>query len=124
MDIGYQQPRDLMPPDSRLVSDSASILRLREFDRFRAAWRSWFGRAPDDRAVERVFAAFMFHQRVPHWVRHFARRVIHDSEAGHLDPERLGVAHYPRQRPLADLGEGYITTIYVAAVIICVALSA
>jgi hypothetical protein len=74
--------------------------------------------------VERVFAAYMFHQHVPHWVRHFARRVIRDSEAGHLDPERLGVARYPRQRPLAELGEGYITTIYVAAVIICVIVSA
>ena len=39
MDIGYHQPRDLMPPDSRLVSDAASILRLREFDLFRAAWQ-------------------------------------------------------------------------------------
>jgi hypothetical protein len=118
MDIGYQQPRDLMPPDSRLVSDAASILRLREFDLFRAAWRSWFGGMPDDKAVERVLVAFMFHQRVPHWVRHFARRVIHDGDAGHLDPERLGAAHYPRQRPLAELGEGYITSLYIVAAII------
>ncbi len=37
MDIGYQRPRDLISPDLQLVSDATSILRLREFDLFRAA---------------------------------------------------------------------------------------
>ncbi len=124
MDIGYRQPGELISPDLRLVSDAASILHLREFDLFRAAWQSWFGRTPDDKAVERVFVAYLSRQRVPHWVRHFARRVIQDGEAGILDPRLLGGTDYPRQEPLVESGEGYITTIYIAAVIICVIVSA
>ena len=124
MDIGYRPSRDLIPPDLRLVSDAAAVLQLREFDLFRAAWQSWFGRAPDDRTVERVFVDYLFHQSIPLWVRQFARRVVRDSETGGIDPEGLGVAHYPRQEPLPDLGEGYIAAFYIAAVIMCVILSA
>ena len=61
---------------------------------------------------------------MPHWVRQFARRVIQDREAGYLDPERLGVADYPHQRPLANPGEGYVTGLYIAAVVACVILLA
>lgn len=124
MDIGYRPSRDLIPPDLRLVSEAAAALRLREFDFFRAAWQCWFGDAPDDKVMERVFVAYLFHQRVPHWVRQFARRVIQDREAGFLDPERLGVGDYPRQKPLAQPGEGYVTSFYVAAVVISVILLA
>ena len=122
MDIGYRPSRDLIPPDLRLVSEAAAALRLREFDFFRAAWQCWFGDAPDDKAMERVFVAYLFHQRVPHWVRSFARRVVADRDAGSLDPERLGVAHFPSQRPLANPGEGYVTGLYIAAVVACVIL--
>ncbi len=122
MDIGYRPSHDLIPPDLRLVSEAATALRLREFDLFRAAWRNWFGQAPDDKAMERVFVAYLFHQRVPHWVRSFARRVLADREAGSLDPDRLGVADYPRLKPLANPGEGYITGLYIAAVVVCVIL--
>ena len=124
MDIGYRPSRDLIPVDLRLVSEAAAALHLREFDLFRAAWQSWFGNAPDDKAVERAFVTYLFHQRVPHWVRQFARRVIQDSEAGFLDPERFGVADYPRQKPLANPGEGFVTSLYIAAVITCVILLA
>ena len=41
MDIGYQRPCGLISPDLQLVNDAASILRLREFDLFRAAWPGW-----------------------------------------------------------------------------------
>jgi hypothetical protein len=124
MDIGYRPSRDLIPPDLRLVSEATAALRLREFDLFRAAWQSWFGQAPDDKTVEQVFVAYLFHQRVPHWVRLFARRVLADRAAGSLDPERFGVTHYPRQKPLASPGEGYVTGLYVAAVVVCVILLA
>jgi len=124
MDIGYRPPRELIPPDLRLVSEAAAALRLREFDLFRAAWQNWFGEAPDDKAMERVFVAYLFHQREPHWVRQFARRVVQASRTGEVDPERFGVADYPRLKPLASPGEGYVTTLYIAAVILCVMLLA
>lgn len=124
MHIGYQQPRELVPPDLKLVRDAASILRLREFDLFRAAWQSWFGRTPEDKAVERDFVAYLFHQRVPHWLRHYARRVIQDSESGRSRPDPPAGDGYSRQEPLAEPGEGFVTAIYVAAVVVCVILVA
>lgn len=124
MDIGYRHPRELIPPDLRLVREAATILHLREFDVFRAAWQSWFGQAPDDKAMERIFVAYLFHQRVPHWLRYFARRVVQDSESGEIGPRLLDGTDFPRQEPIPDLGEGYIAAIYIAAVIICVVLSA
>jgi hypothetical protein len=124
MDIGYRRPRELIPPDLQLVCDAAAILRLREFDLFRAAWQDWFGQPPDDKAVERVFVAYLFHQHVPHWLRHFARRVIQDSAGGMHPPAGLAGAEYPRHEPLADPGEGFVTALYIAAVVICVMLAA
>jgi len=123
MDIGYTRPRGLIPPDLRLVRDAAAILRLREFDLFRAAWQDWFGRPPDDKALERVFVAYLFHQHVPHWLRHFARRVMQDSQGGKHSPGPPIIADYPRHEPLAEPGEGYVTALYIAAVVICVMLA-
>ncbi len=124
MDIGYRRPRGLIAPDIRLVREAAATLHLREFDLFRAAWQSWFGRAPDDKAVERAFVAYLFHQRVPHWLRHFARRAIQDSESTRRELEPPNGADYPRQEPLAEPEEGFVTAIYLAAAIICVMLVA
>lgn len=118
MDIGYRQPRELISPDLLLVRHAARILRLKEFDLMRAAWQSWFGQTPDDKVVERIFVAYLFHQKVPHWLRHFARRVVRESERGSIDPRLLADGDYPRQEPLAEPGEGYVTAIYIAAVVI------
>ena len=124
MDIGYRRPRGLMPPDIRLVREAAATLHLREFDLFRAAWLSWFGRVPDDKAVERVFVAYLFHQRVPHWLRHYARRAIQDRSTREITASLPGGADFTRQEPLIEPGEGYLTALYIAAAIICVILLA
>ncbi len=118
MDLSYRQPRELLAPDPWLVMDAAAILHLREFDLFRAAWRNWFGRTPDDEALEPVFVDYLFHQRIPFWVRHFANRVIRDAEAGKINRCELGVTHYPTQEPLPDLGSAYLAIAYVAVLVL------
>ena len=97
---------------------------MREFDLFHAAWRVWFGRAPEDKALERIFVNYLFNQRIPHWVRHFARRVINDAEAGYLDPRSLGATDYPRRDPLPDLGDSHLAMGYVAALVLFLCVSA
>ncbi len=114
MELSYRQPRGLMAPDPRLVMDAAAILHLREFDLFRAAWRNWFGRTPDDKAMEPVFVDYLFHQRIPFWVRHFANRVISDAKAGEVNRCALGVTNHPIQEPLPDLGGAHLAIAYVA----------
>jgi len=123
MDLSYRQPRELMAPDPRLVSDAAALLHLREFDLFRAAWRNWFGQTPDDKVLDRVFVDYLFHQRVPFWVRHFANRAIRDVEAGRTDWRKLGIADYPTQEPVPDLGSAYLAITYVAVLVLYLLLT-
>ena len=117
VDLSYRQPRELIAPDPRLVTDAAGILRLREFDLFRAAWQNWYGQSPDEEVLERFFVGYMFHQHVPFWVRHFANRVICDAGAGRLDRHVLGIVDYPTQEPLLDL-EGIDSAMVYFAILI------
>ena len=92
--------------DARAARAAAAALRISEYDLFRLAFESWNGRPADDRDLEPVFVAFLFDHATPHWVRHFARRVLDAAEAGALDRAALGadrfkrvVPLYPRARP-------------------------
>jgi hypothetical protein len=56
-------------------------LRITEFELFQRAHHEWFGHAAEEKALERVYVAYMFNQAVPHWVRHFCRRFLSDTAA-------------------------------------------
>ncbi len=73
------------------VMDVAALLGVREFDLFGLAWRRWSGTAADKRALETSFVGYMFHQRVPPWVRHFCREVLARQADGTFDPRAFGV---------------------------------
>ena len=83
---------DQLPDDSRQAIDAAAAMAMREIDFFRLAFRRWDGRDIENSRLERVFADYMFHQEIPHWVRHFAREVLELRDAGVLDP-RVGDPH-------------------------------
>lgn len=108
MDLGHSH--DQLRDDRNLVSDAAALLELRDFDLFRAAWRSWHGNDPDERHLEAAFVHFLFHDRAPAYVRHYARRACQDAAAERLDPRRLGAHHYPRRERLPDLRDGFAAT--------------
>ena len=118
VDLSYRQSHELIAPDPRLVTDAAAIIHLREFDLFRAAWQNWFGQPPDDEVLERFFVDYLFHQNVPFWVRHFANRVIRDARDGRLDRHVLGIADYPTQEPLLDLGGADSAMTYIAILVL------
>lgn len=96
--------------DCRVVVEAAQALGLTEFDFFRLAYRRWFGRQPDEKLLEKVFAAYMFGRAVPSWARHLSRQVVDQHRRGTLDPESLGAGRYreritrPRQGPLVFAG--------------------
>ena len=91
------------PPDVQAVLDAAWALRVAEFDLFRLAFRRWFGQAEEEKALERVFVGYMFHQRVPPWVRHFCRQVLDEAAAGTLQRERYGAETVRRREALVSL---------------------
>jgi len=79
--------------DARLVMDAAAALQIREFDVFVQAYRRWRDRDPLPDRIEDVFAAYMFAQQVPAYVRQFAREAVKQERAGTLDPADFGIEH-------------------------------
>ncbi len=92
------------PSDCGAVVEAAEALGIREYDFFRLAFRRWSGREPDEKAVERAFVAYMFHQRVPACVRHLGREVLQLKGSGTLDPGAFGIGGFTRRQPLPRLG--------------------
>lgn len=73
------------------VLDASSALEITEFRLFELAFQDWHGRKADARRMEKYFAAYMFANQVPGWVRHFARKILKLQAEGRLDPRAFGV---------------------------------
>lgn len=97
--------------DPVLVFEARTHLALLDFDFFRLAWTVWHGGEPDDRDVEPGFMTFLFQQRAPSYVRHFARRVLADQARGRLDLVALGIGEKVIPvLPLPDLRDEFTAT--------------
>lgn len=73
------------------VLDASAALEVTEFRLFQLAFADWYGKAAGEEFMERQFAAYMFAQRVPNWVRHFARKILKLQAQDRLDPRSFGV---------------------------------
>lgn len=91
---GQDGPRQI--DDYGLVAYGAEILKLSQFDVFRLAYRRWYGREADFRALERVFGRYLTHGVAPHWVRHLARDLSGDG----ADRDRFAADDLPRREGL------------------------
>ena len=80
-------------PDTRHVAAAACYLQVGEFRLFELAWEDWHGEKADEKAVERHFVRYLFHQTVPIWVRHFVRKVLERARDS-------GFAYLERNLPL------------------------
>lgn len=102
-----------VPPDVVAVLDASAALEVTEFRLFELAWQDWFGKRPDERRLERHFAAYMFAERVPHWVRNFARRILDLDAQGRLDPRSFGI-----WRRLPSTRMRFVAKLYLAALLL------
>jgi len=73
------------------VLDASSALEVTEFRLFELAYKHWYGKFANKGFMERHFAAYMFAQRVPGWVRHFSRNILKLQAQGQLDPKSFGI---------------------------------
>ena len=113
-----QAPPDHAEQDVLRVAEAARLLRINEFDLFRLAYRRSHGRDGRTRALERVFAEYMFRQRVPPWVRQFCRDVLALADAGILDPGEFGARSVPRRDPMPDYPRRFIGLTMVAMMLL------
>ena len=84
---------DLDNIDANLVAEAANRLAVGEFQFFQLAYYSWNGQDAEPKAMEREFLLYMLHDKVPPWVRQYARQIIRQDDEGQLDP---GLASYHR----------------------------
>ena len=110
------------PSDCDAVVEAAEALVIREYDFFRLAFRRWSGREPEEKAMERTFVAYMFHQRVPACVRHLSRDVLHLKASGALDPGAFGIGGFTRRQPLLRLGR-FSWRLVAAAIVVLYLMS-
>lgn len=86
------------------VLEAAALLEITEFRLFHIAYDWWHGSTTSDEAIERYYLPYMFRDRVPAWVRHFARHVIARDEAGDLDATEFGIMPRPVSMDMYNKG--------------------
>lgn len=80
-------------PERAEVARAANLLQIGEFQLLQLAWYEWHGDEMPAAVTDRLFADYMLHNQVPHWARHYARRIIGLDAAGLLDDD---APHYHR----------------------------
>ncbi|MCZ6741714.1 MAG: hypothetical protein O7D27_06085 [Alphaproteobacteria bacterium] len=68
-----------------VVISAANQLQVGEFQLLQLAYRAWHHKDLPEALVTKLFTSYMLHNDVPHWARHYARRVIDLEELGDLD---------------------------------------
>jgi hypothetical protein len=67
------------------VARAANILMVGEFQLLQLAYYEWHGEDLPVDLVNRLFGAYMLKNLVPHWARHYARRIIEKDDKGFID---------------------------------------
>ena len=68
------------------VARAADVLMIGEFQFLQLAYYEWHGEDLPVALVDRLFAAYMLKSQVPHWARHYARRILDKYERGFIEP--------------------------------------
>ena len=72
-------------PERAEVARAANLLQIGEFQLLQLAYEDWFGSDMPAGESDRLFGAYMMHNQVPAWARHYARRILGLDAAGMLD---------------------------------------
>ena len=120
--FGLESGQKTMPFDEHLAPDVDSVLNatalldITEWDFFNLAYDRWYGGPAEEGIMEPIFAAYMFKDVVPVWVRHFARLVERLYRRGVLNRRALGVNRLPSSRQMANRGMRYGVFIIVVLI--------
>lgn len=83
----------LMRPDKEelehgervLIAKAANILQVGEFQLLQLAYRDWHNKDLPEALVSQLFSSYMLKNEVPHWARHYARKILDAEEKGALN---------------------------------------
>lgn len=95
--------RTLLRPDREDISreadeiaQAANILQVGEFQLLQLAYEDWYGEELPEALTDRLFADYMLRKQVPHWARHYARRIVDWNTRGILDADNRDYHRYDR----------------------------
>lgn len=112
--------KDTIKSEVRAVLNASALLEISEYDIFRLAYRRWYGEMPDERALERLFGAYLFSEVVPLWVTSFARLVEQQHRQGSLDRNALGITEVRQPGQMVYRGLLAIAAIVVVMTVLLV----
>ena len=69
------------PADTDCVISAANYLEVSEFAIFRDAYTSWYGKEIPEKQVEKIFVEYLQENKVPFWVRNYARNRVQEESA-------------------------------------------
>jgi len=102
------------------VAVSASLLQVSEFKCFQVAYEQWFGHELDEQSMENIFSTYLKELSVPHWVRHFTRKVFYLEVQGKLNPEDFNIFRPKNTRKDRIRGVCYSLLLLAITVIFCI----
>jgi len=73
------QRTEFNPADIDCVVNAANYLEVSEFAIFRDAFKAWYGKNAPEKQVEKIFLEYMVENKVPFWVRNYARSRVPES---------------------------------------------
>ena len=110
--------------DILAIAALASILQVSEFRCFQIAYAQWFGYELDEQSMENIFSTYLKELYVPHWVRHFTRKVFSLKDQGILNPEEFNIFRPANTRRNRIHGVCYTALILAINVIFCLMIVA
>ena len=67
------------PVDTDCVISAANYFEVSEFVIFKDAYTAWYGKKAPEKMVEKVFVEYLVENKVPFWVRNYARSRVAES---------------------------------------------
>ena len=71
-----------------LVAKAANILQVGEFQILQLAYQDWYGYQMPDPMEMNLFRSYMLRNDVPHWARHYARKILFQYSRGQIDDSK------------------------------------
>ncbi len=98
---------------------ASRLLQITEFNFFRLSYAQWYGHEVSENGLEHIFAEYMFEDIVPHWVRHFTRKIVSLFEKGTLDPCEFDIELPKATLEKRSEGIGYSIILSIILVVFC-----
>ncbi len=105
--------------DLERVVRASMMLQLSEFRFFQLAYAQWYGQEIPENRLEHIFSEYMFDDIIPHWVRHFTRKILSLSDEGRLHPRAFNIEPQEATYELRSAGIGYTVILTIVVFIFC-----